>query len=221
MTQPDLPQPDLPQPDMTRPGLTDVARTGRTVYLARHGQTEWNVAGRRQGRLDSPLTSLGHDQARRNALLLSAEGIDAVFTSPLGRARTTASIIASHLGLGVEVLDELAEIDHGDWSGLNSAEIDARWPGEREKRSRDKYTYRFPGGESYADAEVRAASALDAIGDTGALRPLIVSHEMIGRMLLHRLGVAEALGTRQPWDVVHRVTSGGPAERLTAAERPD
>jgi broad specificity phosphatase PhoE len=93
---------------------------GLTIYLARHGQTEWNVAGRRQGRLDSPLTNLGLKQADRNAELLSAEGIDAVFTSPLGRAQRTASIIGSRLGLTVTVLDDLAEIDHGLWSGLRT-----------------------------------------------------------------------------------------------------
>jgi probable phosphoglycerate mutase len=190
------------------PGLT---------YLARHGQTEWNVAGRRQGRLDSPLTLLGVAQARRNALLLVGEGIDAVFASPLGRAQATATIIASQLGLSVRVVDDLAEIDHGAWSGLGSAEIDARWPGQREVREREKYTYRFPGGESYADGEVRAARVLSTIGSSGARRPLLVSHEMIGRMLLRCLGVPDALGTRQPSDVVYRVTAGGVAERLSSS----
>jgi probable phosphoglycerate mutase len=60
-------------------------RPGLTVYLARHGQTEWNAAGRRQGRLDSPLTALGLQQAAQNAELLSAQGIDAIFASPVGR----------------------------------------------------------------------------------------------------------------------------------------
>ncbi|WP_329003513.1 histidine phosphatase family protein [Kribbella sp. NBC_00709] len=119
-------------------------RPGLTVYLARHGQTEWNVAGRRQGRLDSPLTDLGLRQAARNADLLSTESIDAVFASPLGRAHRTASIIGSALGLTVEVLDDLAEIDHGSWSGLTSAEIDAGWPGLRAAREQDKYGFRFP-----------------------------------------------------------------------------
>ncbi|MEU8226237.1 histidine phosphatase family protein [Kribbella sp. NPDC048915] len=190
---------------------------GLTAYLARHGQTEWNVAGRRQGRLDSPLTPLGLGQAHRNARLLTGAGIDAVYASPLGRALTTARVIASHLGLRVEVLDDLAELDHGDWSGLDSAAIDARWPGERERRSRDKYTYRFPGGESYADASVRAARVLDEIGRTGVLRPLIVSHEMIGRLLLHCLGVADALDTQQPSDVVYRVRAGVAVDRLPSS----
>ncbi|WP_371405181.1 histidine phosphatase family protein [Kribbella sp. NBC_00662] len=188
---------------------------GLTIYLARHGQTEWNVAGRRQGRLDSPLTDLGLQQASRNSELLSTEGVDAVFASPLGRAQQTASIIGAKLGLTVEVLDELAEIDHGLWSGLTSAEIDAGWPGQRAERERDKYGFRFPAGESYADGEVRAGQALAEVGRTGVRRPLLVSHEMIGRMLLRQLGVPDALGTRQPSDVVYRVRADGTVERLT------
>ncbi|TDO50430.1 putative phosphoglycerate mutase [Kribbella sp. VKM Ac-2571] len=190
------------------PGLT---------YLARHGQTEWNVAGRRQGRLDSPLTPLGLEQAHRNAQLLAGEGIDAIFASPLERARRTASIIASDLGLIVEVVDDLAEIDHGLWSGLESGQIDARWPGQRDAREREKYTYRFPEGESYADAEVRAGRVLEEVGRTGVRRPLLVSHEMIGRMLLRQLGVPDALGTRQPSDVVYRVRADGVLEGLSSS----
>jgi broad specificity phosphatase PhoE len=188
-----------------------------TVYLARHGQTEWNVTGRRQGRLDSPLTALGLQQAGQNAELLSEEGIDAVFASPLGRAGQTASIIGSTLGLTVTVLDELSEIDHGLWSGLTSAEIDAGWPGQRGVRERDKYGFRFPCGESYADGDVRAGRALAEVARTGVQRPLLVSHEMIGRMLLRQLGVPDALGTQQPSDVVYRVQTGGTVERLTSA----
>ncbi|HEY3561810.1 MAG TPA: histidine phosphatase family protein [Kribbella sp.] len=190
---------------------------GLTVYLARHGQTEWNVAGRRQGRLDSPLTPHGVEQANRNARLLAGEGIDAVFSSPLGRAHRTATVISSELGLPMLIADDLAEIDHGSWSGLTTTEIDARWPGERAAREQDKYTFRFPAGESYADAEVRAGRALAEIAQSGVRRPLVVSHEMIGRMLLRQLGVPEALGMRQPSDVVYRVQAGGTAERLTTA----
>jgi broad specificity phosphatase PhoE len=190
---------------------------GLTIYLARHGQTEWNVTGRRQGRLDSPLTALGLQQAAQNAELLSDEGIDAVFASPLGRAGRTASIIGSTLGLAVTVLDELAEIDHGLWSGLTSVEIDAGWPGQRGLRERNKYGFRFPSGESYSDGDVRAARALAEVARTGVRRPLLVSHEMIGRMLLRQLGVPDALATRQPSDVVYRVQTGGTVERLTSA----
>jgi broad specificity phosphatase PhoE len=117
-----------------------------------------------------------------------------------------------------QVLDELAEVAHGAWSGLTSAAIEAAWPGQRALRERDKYRYRFPEGESYADAEARAGRALAEIARTGARRPLMVSHEMIGRILLKQLGVADALHLRQPSDVVYRVSSGGELDRLQSAE---
>jgi broad specificity phosphatase PhoE len=190
------------------------------VYLARHGQTEWNVAGRRQGRLDSPLTPLGLLQARRNAALLGSHRIDAVFTSPLGRARRTAQILADALDLPVQPLDDLAELAHGDWSGLTSAQIDTGWPGRRAAREQTKYTFAFPGGESYADADIRAGRALEFVAGTGARRPLLVSHEMIGRMLTKQLAgldPAEALGRDQPSDVVYVVGGDGPIDVLKSA----
>jgi broad specificity phosphatase PhoE len=186
------------------------------IYLARHGQTEWNVEGRRQGRLDSPLTAQGLLQARRNADLLSDAGIDSLFCSPIGRARRTAEILGEMLGLAVQVIDDLAEVAHGTWSGLTSAEIDAGWSGQRAARERDKYAFRFPDGESYADADVRAGQALVEVARLGGRRPLVVSHEMIGRMLLKQLGAADALRLGQPSDVVYRVC-GRRIDRLTWA----
>jgi probable phosphoglycerate mutase len=187
------------------------------TYLARHGQTEWNLAGRRQGRLDSPLTALGVHQAQRNAELLKHEHIDAIYSSPLGRAQRTAGIIGDVLGVPTQVLPDLAELDHGDWSGLTSAELDADWPEERAARALSKYTYPFPGGESYADAEVRIVRALGAIA---ASRPLIVSHEMVGRLLVRRLAgltVDAAMRRDHPSDVVFRVADDGRIDRLESA----
>jgi broad specificity phosphatase PhoE len=178
------------------------------AYLARHGQTVWNLEGRSQGRLDSPLTPEGILQVRRNAAAVRCEPVDALFSSPMGRARTSAAAFASVLGLPVRVLDELAEVDHGELSGLTSVEKTAAWPGLAQAREQDKYFFRFPGGESYADADARAARALARIADSGARFPLLVSHEMIGRMLLKNLAgldSAQALRLTHPSDVVYRV----------------
>jgi broad specificity phosphatase PhoE len=179
-----------------------------SVYLARHGQTVWNLEGRPQGRLDSPLTPEGVMQVRRNAAAVRREPVDGLFSSPLGRAWTSAAVFAAALGLPVQVLDELSEVDHGELSGLTRAEIAAAWPGQAEARARDKYSYRFPGGESYADAEIRAGRALARIARSGVRAPLLVSHEMIGRMLLKNLAGldrVEALRLSHPSDVVYKV----------------
>ncbi|MBX6749547.1 MAG: histidine phosphatase family protein [Micromonosporaceae bacterium] len=183
----------------------DEANRWERVYLVRHGQTEWNVQGRRQGHLDSPLTATGIAQARGHAVALRSEAVDAIFTSPLGRARTTAAIIADGLGLGVVVIDDLAEVHHGHFAGLSNQDIELRYPGELARRAADKYRWRFPGGESYAGAEARAGRALASVSGYPARRPVIVAHEMIGRMLLRHLlglGPEEALALRQPHDVI-------------------
>jgi probable phosphoglycerate mutase len=192
-----------------------------SVYLTRHGQTQWNVEGRKQGRLDSPLTPHGLDQVRRNAELVSKAAIDAVFASPLGRAHTSAQIFAATLQLPLQVLDDLSEVDHGAWSGLTSAEIEAGWPEQRSARELDKYTYRFPGGESYADADARVGRALAEVARSGSRTPLLVSHEMVGRMLVKRLAgltPEQALLRDQPSEVVYRVGYGGRIDRLTWAK---
>jgi broad specificity phosphatase PhoE len=181
------------------------------VFLARHGQTQWNLQRRRQGRLDSPLTDAGVEQAHRHAAVLRGRGIDGIFASPLGRAVATARIISDVLEVKVDVIDELAELDHGGFSGLVDEQIDARYPGERQRRAADKYRWRFPGGESYADADVRAARALDQVGRSPSTRPLIVSHEMIGRMVQrHLLGLDPhaALTRSHPHDLVYRIDPG-------------
>jgi broad specificity phosphatase PhoE len=106
------------------------------------------------------------------------------------------------------VVDGLAELDHGGFSGLVDEQIDARFPGQRQLRAADKYGWRFPGGESYADADARAARVLDQVSRRPARRPLLVAHEMIGRMLqrcLLGLDTATALARSHPHDVVYRI----------------
>jgi broad specificity phosphatase PhoE len=98
------------------------------VLLVRHGQSEWNAAGRWQGQADPPLTDLGRRQARSAAASLGT--VDAVFASDLQRASETALIIAGELGVGPVVVDpDLRERDAGEWSGLTRAEIEEQWPG--------------------------------------------------------------------------------------------
>jgi broad specificity phosphatase PhoE len=187
------------------------------VLLARHGQTEWNVVGRRQGQLDAPLTALGIEQARRHAVVVAADGADRVFTSPQGRATATARLIAEALDLSIVVVDELAEIHHGEFAGLTDTEIEARFPAEWWDRTEDKYEWRFPGGESYADADPRALLALRKIATDPARRPLIITHEMVSRLLLrHLLGLTphEALTRRHPHDVVFRIGPDGVVSSL-------
>jgi probable phosphoglycerate mutase len=157
------------------------------VFIARHGETEWNREGRRQGQLDSPLTAIGIAQADGTARLAAEMAVDGIFTSPLGRARATATAIAACVGVAAEVVAELAEVHHGEFAGLTHAEIRKRYPGALEERAANKYSWRFPGGESYKDADARVYRALERVHQSGSHRPLLVTHEMLGLMLLRQL----------------------------------
>ena len=105
------------------------------MLVVRHGQSEWNAAGRWQGRADPPLTMEGQRQAAAAARVLGS--FDAVVASPLLRAAETATIIAEQLGIGpVLVEPDLMERDAGEWEGLTRGQIEMDWPGYLEQGKR-------------------------------------------------------------------------------------
>jgi broad specificity phosphatase PhoE len=98
------------------------------LLVTRHGESEWNAAGRWQGHADPPLTARGREQAERAAR--AARGlVERVVASDLQRAAETARIVGAHLALEVAIVAALRERDVGSWSGLTMAEVEARWPG--------------------------------------------------------------------------------------------
>jgi broad specificity phosphatase PhoE len=193
------------------------------IYLVRHGETVWNEAGRQQGQLDSPLTSKGLEQARAAGRFLQKilpDELDVVLeTSPLGRARATAELMAVELGIASASIRSsplLMEHALGVWEGLTHAEIDERFPGARQAREADKWRYVVEGGESYALASERARRWLD-----GCTAPLIVAvtHEMMSRALqgaYASLSPAETLLRSHPQDRLYRLDGGKIVEMVIA-----
>ncbi|WP_106407611.1 histidine phosphatase family protein [Aquidulcibacter paucihalophilus] len=185
------------------------------IYLIRHGETEWNVEGRSQGKLDSSLTKTGVSQAEAIARKLADLNIqaDAFLTSPLGRTRQTASIIANHLKLPDLKFDErLAEVSVGSWDGLTHYDIDAQWPRVLDGSTHFDWFFRSPDGESYEMAVQRAKSWLD--NTSGVV--LAVSHGLIGRIIRGAylsLPKIEVISLPVPQDVIWRL-SGGKIERI-------
>ncbi len=100
-----------------------------TLYLVRHGQTEYNATGRVQGWTDVPLDAIGLVQAERLAMRFSNKTLSAIYSSPLARAADTAYAIASTTNMPVILDDRLREYNMGQWSGLTGDEILAVTPG--------------------------------------------------------------------------------------------
>ncbi len=136
-------------------------RTGPTLILARHGETEWSRSGQHTGRTDLPLTEAGERHATRLAERLRGREFALVATSPLRRARRTCELAG--FGTGAEVLDDLRELEYGRYEGRTTAEI------REERAGWDIWRDGTPDGESLEDAGARAdrviARALDAGGD--------------------------------------------------------
>ena len=135
------------------------------VLLARHGQTDWNAAGRIQGASDVPLNENGREQARQLASKLAASGgrLGAIYSSPLKRALETAGIIGRELGISPVSERALMELSFGDWEGCSWDEIGRRWPEQFAAYSADRRNYAPPNGESYAEMLGRAWPFVDAL----------------------------------------------------------
>lgn len=181
------------------------------VYLLRHGETEWNLRGRYQGRLDSPLTVRGRDQARAMGDLLASllEGAAAfsLVTSPLGRAVTTATILADRLGLSFTREARLREISLGAWDGLSRAEIMQRFPAILEGATRYDWYFRAPDGESFETAAERLGSWITSL----AAPTVAVTHGLASRILrgLHAgLDRETTLSLPVPQDGLFRLAGG-------------
>jgi broad specificity phosphatase PhoE len=168
------------------------------LILVRHGETDWNRENRFQGRADPPLNALGRRQSAELADALVGEAIARVYTSPLRRASETAGIVADRLGLEVEPLEPLQEIDVGAWSGLTREEVAATFPAEY-ARWLERAPHGFENGETY---EQLAARVVPAIRDLAARHPsetvLVVTHGGPSRVLqAHAAGIDYAEARRR------------------------
>jgi len=125
------------------------------LYLVRHGETEWSLAGRHTGLTDVPLTPRGEQNARRLGERLARHNFARVLTSPLQRARRTCELAGF---AAVATVDpDLVEWNYGQFEGLRSPEIHARAPGW------NVFQDGGPGGDSPADVRARADRVLSKV----------------------------------------------------------
>ena len=147
------------------------------LYIARHGETAWNVLNKVSGRTDIPLTEKGLQQARELAKNAVGKGIEVIIASPLLRARQTAQAVSDAIGVPVEIDERLMELDFGIFEG--------------EPRSTPEYVYtrtqfptRFPGGESNFLLAHRVYSCLEDVKrNYDPKTVLLVCHGGVCRMV--------------------------------------
>lgn len=166
------------------------------LLILRHGETEWNRAGRMQGRLDSPLTELGRTQARRQGAILTTFGVSGwtVYGSPAGRVRQTANMALP--GWPVVLDERLREIDLGSWNGMLRRDIAASVPHLFETDDLRWYDH-APDGEGLQALHLRVAGFLaDVTGPS-----VVFTHGITSRVMR-----CVAMGL--PLDAFERVGGG-------------
>jgi len=149
------------------------------LWLARHGQTDWNLEGRWQGQSPHAPALNEAGKAQAHAILDQVRELDfsAIYSSDLPRARQTAEVFANALGLPVTLEPRLREMDLGMWEGMLYDDIRNLFPQEFKQRALDPINTRAPNGESPMEVAERVIPAADEIA---ARHPgesvLIVSH---------------------------------------------
>ncbi len=160
-------------------------KPGLTLYLIRHGETDWNRESRYQGQRDIPLNETGRQQARRHGDVLKAlmppiKGFDFV-SSHLGRAVETMQLIRSTLDIDPDDFSrvpDIAELSYGHWEGKLAAELVSGDPEGVAGKTADPYGWRPRGGESYQDLEERVSAWLSGLTNN----TVAVSHGGVSRV---------------------------------------
>ena len=151
----------------------------RRLVLLRHGQTDYNVAGRMQGHIDSMLTETGVAQAAAVAPEIARIAPDRLISSDLRRAVDTADVVGAACGLPVKFDSRLRETHLGEWQGRTVPEIEEGWPGAIAAWRSDP-AWRPPGGESRIDVVRRAQPVVDELDEEYASAPdatvVLVAH---------------------------------------------
>lgn len=161
------------------------------IILVRHGESIANTQGIYQGlTYDTDLSELGIKQSESLARQLAQAYpvFDAVYSSQLKRTLQTAEIVAQGLLLKAPVTDSrLQEINHGDWEGKTSAQIEDAYPGMLETWRTDPEVVEMPGGETVTQVIARVLPALEEIASQNPTRVVVITHDLVIRAILNQL----------------------------------
>ncbi len=164
------------------------------LLLVRHGESEFNHAGRFAGFADVDLTEVGRRQVEKLKERIAGEKIDAVYSSDLRRAVRTAEIATEGRGLAITTCPEVREINYGEVDGLPFAEIKSRFPDLAKQLSTSELELAFPGGETFSAFVERVSTFKDRLAKHGQSETvLLVAHGGPLRALLcSMLGISQS-----------------------------
>ncbi|MEN8697884.1 MULTISPECIES: histidine phosphatase family protein [Bacillus] len=164
------------------------------LYFVRHGETEWNKAGRMQGRLDSNLTEKGLREAERLGEHLQEMQFDEIISSPSSRTIQTAEKLAGSTA-AIRTDERLMEIHLGQWQGKTGDEIKMLFPEQYGYYWNEPAKFENPEGETFPDVKTRLAGFLQELGDSRSTgKILIVTHAVVIKtavMLANKVTVNE------------------------------
>lgn len=161
---------------------------GPRLLLVRHGETDWNRAGKFQGQIDVPLNDNGREQSRKAAEFLKNIKLDFAISSSMLRPKETAEIILKyHSGLQLELRHELREISHGLWEGKFESEIESSYPGLLEEWKTTPETVQMPEGENLQQVWQRAIASWQDIVKSVSGTGIVVAHDAINKAILCHL----------------------------------
>jgi broad specificity phosphatase PhoE len=147
------------------------------LLLVRHGQSEWNAAGRIQGQIDIQLDKAGLQQAQRIADRLADETVAAIYSSPLQRAKVTADAIAVRFNLPVKLDPRLMEYDFGVISGSTWNDVVENHPEFASRWLEDPWAVPVTGSEGRVNFAARVMSAVqDMVAQHPAEQVVVVAH---------------------------------------------
>ncbi len=158
------------------------------IYIARHGETTWNEEGRIQGRSDPELSLKGYGQSLALLKQLKDRPLSAIYASTLQRSIHTAQPVADHIGLPIQRQPELDEIAFGILEGKNLYHFDEELKNEWNRFKDNRFAYRIPGAENYADVANRIRPFEERLlRDHEGQEVLIVGHRVVNRLLIGML----------------------------------
>ena len=161
------------------------------LIVVRHGETEWNLEGRRQGHLDSPLTAKGIAQSEALAQRLANYSFSSLYSSDLGRAYQTAKLISDTTGHTILVDQRLRERNLGIFQGLKGDEIQQAYPGKLLLHKTGDPDYIIPQGESSRQQAQRNISCLEEFAQkhTGKVIVIVTHGGVLNALFRHILSI--------------------------------